>query len=408
MARAAGAALRQAGSARVRRFLLLAIVWIACARPYPPPGGEPDQLAPAIIATTPEPLAIVPDFTGPVIFQFDERISERGISDALVIVSPATGDFSVKRGRSEIEISLEGGWRPNTVYRVVLLPGVRDLFNNERREPAELVFSTGADLTDAAIAGFVMDRITGEAADGVVVEAVQRTDSVRYVTVGDTAAFFALTHLPVGTYDVRAWVDGNGNLRLDPSEPLARSTAITLNTPADTLPVELTVVPQDTTPARLMGARAVDSMAVQLQFDDYLELDPTLPPTQVSLLQLPDSVPIPGTGTIVHPVVHEARQRAAADTSAADTARVAAPIAGRRPEPTDTLALRPTRELVFVPPRPLPPGTRFLITVGSVLNVSTRYGGGGTAEFETPEPAPPPAQRDTGTAWPISAARSRR
>src|SRR5690606_10245632 len=107
--------------------------------------------------------ATVPEFSGPVIFRFDERISERNIEN-IAIVSPSDGDVSVDRGRSELRISIEGGFQPGRVYRVILLPGVRDLFNNERRAPAELVFSTGPAITETALAGLVVDRITGRAA----------------------------------------------------------------------------------------------------------------------------------------------------------------------------------------------------------------------------------------------------
>ncbi|MGH7447100.1 MAG: Ig-like domain-containing protein, partial [Longimicrobiales bacterium] len=120
----------------------LAIGALSCARPMAPPGGERDVVAPRLVSTKPGPLEVVAAGSTPVIFRFDERVSERGFSEALVSVSPLDSTLRVDRSGAEVRVQIDGGWRPDRVYRVVLLPGTRDLFGNERREPVELVFST--------------------------------------------------------------------------------------------------------------------------------------------------------------------------------------------------------------------------------------------------------------------------
>jgi hypothetical protein len=382
----------------------------ACAQSIPPPGGELDRTPPGIIATVPDTQAIVPDFTDAVKFTFDERISERG-AERSVIVSPATGEVHIDRGRSSISVKLDGGWRPNEVYRVILLPGVRDLFGNERKEPAELVFSTGAPIPETAIAGVVVDRITGRPASRVIVDAFRSTDSVTYSTVGDSAAFFALRFVPQGSYELRAWVDQNENRRRDASEAISMPQVLSLNTAVDTVILELSVVPADTTSPVLQRAEVRDSLQVRLFTDDYLDPGAPLEFVEVALHVLPDSTPVAGTHRLI-PAVRFDHERAVADSiaranEAARDTTVRPDSAAARPPQSPPVrpsigapnaavndSTLPKQEIVLIPGTSLQPGTRYAVTVRGLTNISARSGGGGTVTFETPE-SPGPATPDT-------------
>jgi hypothetical protein len=112
------------------------IVTTSCAKPFSPPGGTQDRTPPRLLSTTPEALAVVPQFNGKIVFQFDETLSERGVNDAVVSVSPQPrGKVHVARKGDRIEISAAGGWERNQVYRVIVRPGVSDRFSNARKEP---------------------------------------------------------------------------------------------------------------------------------------------------------------------------------------------------------------------------------------------------------------------------------
>ncbi len=392
----------------------------ACAHPLPPPGGTPDKTPPRIIGTTPEDLAVVPEFKGEVIFRFDERISERGV-DGSVVVSPESGHMKVSHGRSNVRVKLDGGWRKDVIYHVLLAPGITDLFSNARKEPVELVFSTGPPITQTAIAGLVTDRITGRPVQGAVIDATQREDSLRYTTVTDTVGFFALGHLPVGTYDVVAFTDQNRNRRKDPSEAASVGVSQRLNSPQDTFPLDLVVVPQDTTPPRLARADGRDSMQVRMVTDDYLEPTLPLPVIQVHILALPDSTPAGGTLRLVTVDTFNAMTARAArveqakrdsirlDSLVADSARgdtVAAKrlVAARQAARAQAQAAQaqparqtqqgpaipsigplPFQELVVIPSQPLAPG-KYLLEASGLVNISGRQGGGGTAPFEIAAP----------------------
>ena len=384
-----------------------AVFTVACARALPPSGGDEDREAPRVIETVPAPLALEQDFRGEVVFRFNERISERGVDDNAVLVSPRTGAVRVSRGRTEIKVSVEGGWRQGRVYRVILVPGIRDLFGNETREPAELAFSTGAELTQTVIGGLVSDRITGRPASLVMVEAVPRGDSTTYVTSADSAAFFSFRYLLPAVYDVVAYADQNRNRRRDPAEAYSRTIGVSVNRDNDTVVVEnVAIVPADTTPPRLLRAEARDSTSARLTTDDWLEPSVDLQFIEVSLMTLPDSVAVPGAHrlmTVDSFTVWQQRLRADStkpDSAAADS--VSAPRAGpvraqpiaalRGGIPAPGLPL-PYQELVLIPAAPLAPGGRYRVTIQGLVNISSRSGGGGAVDFEIPERRP--VRRDT-------------
>ncbi len=409
-----------------------ALLVLACASADPPPGGERDVSPPRVLSVTPEAMSTLDSLEDDVVFRFDERISERGIEQA-VRVSPLTGDFEVDRGRREIRVRQVGGWTPGTVYRVTLLPVIQDLFGNVREQPAELVFSTGPEIPETAIAGLVRDRLTGQEVQEATVQALRLPDSLPYVAMSDTAGFFALRHIPAGEYHVQAFTDSDADRELDPFEP--RDTASANVGEADTLVLELALLPTDTTPAVLARAEAIDSLAVRLLFDDFLAPEDPLEDVVVELRELPDSTRIP-VDTVLH--AHEweeiraeeaaAREEALAEELEAEDPEAVEDVDAEDRDPEDAADDEddepevapevepapeleaapaadqqaaaagpplPTRELIVVPALRLEPGVTYLVRIAGVENISGVPGGGGTVEFmgpEPPEPEPEPEQ----------------
>lgn len=419
--------------------LAAALLLAGCAKVTAPIGGEVDREPPRVVATDPEPFAVVPELDRPVVIKFDERISERRIGEA-VLVSPETGAVRVKKGRSELRVSLEGGWRPGQIYRVVILPVLQDLFNNPLKHEIELIFSTGPEIPATVVAGVLTDRLTGQPATAARVEAMNEADSVSYVALSDTAGFFALRHIPAGNYDLRAYLDRNQSRKLDYGEPMAR-TELRLGA-ADTTISSYALLAADTTPARVVRAEARDSMQVRIALDDHLDPEESLDGVRVELRELPDSIVVPGAPLVVK--LHEferqrAKEKAAADSARAaeaaaavdstaaadssataslkvaagskvtavarDSARLVASTKAPSPRPdtaagdtgaagvaaaaADTVAPLPTRELVVIPAAPLTPKARYLITISGVRNINGVDGGGGSVTFTVAAAAPP-------------------
>jgi hypothetical protein len=377
--------------------LALAVLAGACARPYPPPGGEQDTTAPRLQSVTPEALAVLPNHNGPVVFRFDERLSERGWSESLVVVSPLDGAQRVHRSRREVSVAIDGGWRPNRIYRVIIEPGLRDMFGNTRDEPIELVFSTGPPVPSTAIAGIVEDRVSGRGDATGVVTAVRRADTVAYMALADSSGFFALRYVPLGVYDMRAFSDQNRNRRHDPTEPADSGRSVSLGSAADTITAVFSLIPPDTSPPRVTSAEAVDSLHVRVTFDDHLEPVDSVMPVRGQVLALPDSTPYATAAAAFHPTIWERQRPVPADTTAADTLRPRAPP--RRQEDTRLL---PSRDVVLRLQRPLPPA-RYVINVAGAVNLN-RLSGGGAVEFEVraaPARAPRPDTTRASTRSPF-------
>jgi hypothetical protein len=352
-----------------------------------------------------------------VVIRFDERLSERleGVRslEEAVLVSPETGEVRVRRGRRELRVSVAGGWQPGLVYRVVVLPVLRDLYGNVRTEAVELVFSTGAPIPETAVAGFVEDRLTGRVVPNARVHATHR-DAIRtYMAVTDTAGFFSLRHVPEGSYDVVAWLDQNRNRAVNYAEP-QDSGSFTLAA-RDTVILELGLLPGDTIPARLTRAEPIDSTKVRLSFDDYFEPGPVDATGRVYRAE--DSTFV-AFGELIHATrldsllaAERAAAEAAADTApAVDVPRPPAdsPAVDVPRPPADSPAMRerlerrpgagqaapeasplPARELVLVLPAPLAAETAYYVVVEDLVNIRGVPGGGGTATFRTPAARPP-------------------
>ncbi|HSH45175.1 MAG TPA: Ig-like domain-containing protein [Longimicrobiales bacterium] len=388
--------------------LLVATAAVACAQPQAPPGGEPDVVAPRVESVRPAPFDTVAPFRSSVVFEFTERISEelqdvRDLEEG-VVVSPLTGAVRAERGRRSVEVSLAGGWQPDRVYTITVLPVLRDLFGNYLDESLVLVFSTGAEIPETAIAGFIRDRFTGEPVAGARVRAFA-ADSAMYQAVADTAGFFALRYLPPGDYAMEAWQDVNQDRGIGFQEPQTDTTAALAA--GDTVALELAVMPMDSTPARLSVAEAPDSLTVSLLFDDYFPAGPV--DGTATLFALPDSVPV-HEGALLHGTLLDSL-RAARDTlvagAAVDTMEAldALDVADtpEAPEPpeaaADTVAADaveqppeeplPSRELLFPLPVPLVPGADYVVVVEGVTNIRGVPGGGGSARFTAPVPPPP-------------------
>ena len=242
-----------------------------------------------VASTWPDTFETIEATRDPVVIRYSERISERptqGSLDGAVLISPATGEADVKKTRSGLEISVIGGFQPGLVYRVRVLPSIKDLFGNTMEGPFELVFSTGGSFETNVIAGVVTDLITGEPMDGVRVEAreVGQEDPPVYVTTSDSTGIYLLRYVPSGSFEISLFQDVNRNGEPNFRELQGSTEGELLPDPtqSDTLIQEVALLRPDTTPATLVRAEVVDSVLVELVFDDFLPTGSSLEETQVT------------------------------------------------------------------------------------------------------------------------------
>lgn len=369
---------------------LVAALWSACANQGAPPGGPVDRRPPVVVRTEPDTFALVADLRSPVRFHFDERISERTVGltlDDAVTVSPRTGDVRVRHGSRSLTVELEGGLRPGVVYRVTLLPIVRDLFGNQLADPFELVFSTGGSLSPNALAGQAWNRITGQGVAGARVHARGR-DSLVHVAQADERGIFAFRYLPEGSFVVTGFEDLDRDDLADAREP--QGTIVVDVGASDTVLVDVPILAQDTTAASLAGTQALDSLTIVLEFDDYL--DPVAPSSDVEVALETDGAPAPAA-LVLHE--HEyATDVASAPDSLSSSRAEARPRAGPDGRPL------PSRRLMVRLRAPLEPAREYGVRVSGVVNVNGLGGGGGERSVRL-EPAsglggPTPANPGNG------------
>src|SRR6476659_1514856 len=146
-----------------------------------PPGGPPDVAAPKILSIIPDSgtVGVSPK---EVIFQFDEVVSERPAAATtladLFLISPRDGTPNVSWHREAITVRPRRGWRANTPYTVIMLPGIADIRGNVRNTGASTFFSTGKTIPRTRITGRVFDWVAGTPAAGALVESFVPPDTI--------------------------------------------------------------------------------------------------------------------------------------------------------------------------------------------------------------------------------------
>ena len=257
-----------------------------------PPGGPPDVAAPQIIEISPDSGAVGVK-PKEVVFKFDEVVAERppsttSLSD-LFLISPRDGVPDASWHRDAISVRPTHGWRANTPYTVILMRGLADIRGNVRNTGATTFFSTGTAIPRTRLSGAVFDWVAGTPATGALVEALVPPDTTHpYVGIVDSSGRFAIVHLPATRYTLRAYLDRNKNLSVDPSEPWD-STVVNLT---DSARVDLLLFVHDTLPPRIRDVRAVDSTTLRVTFDRPLDPTQTLTTANFAVVG-PDSVAVP-------------------------------------------------------------------------------------------------------------------
>ena len=418
------------------RFVLAALLLAldSCGHILPPPGGPTDKAPPHLLGTVPESLSVRRDFKGEVEFRFDEVVSEGGTPnfglgtgdlEKLIVVSPANRVPDVHWRRDRITVKPRGGWRPNTVYRVELLPGVADLAGNRTTTGRILTFTTGAPLPVRTLRGTVVEWSTQQPRPQAAVEAVLLPDSLVYRGITDSTGRFALGPLPPGPYLVYGVIDQNGNVRRDRGEAF---DSVRLAAGRDSVG-ELWAFRHDSTAVRAGTATSTDSLSIVVTFTQQLDPYQVFRPDSVQVRSLPDSLPLKVVAILprelydstfgprrpvdtLKTAADSARARARADSLRADSlradsvrkAREAAEIRipgvqrrGQARPDSNRLARLRTRpplfdNLVIRVAEALKPGSSYVFAIHGLRSVS---GVTGTAVGGVKVAVPPPPPKDT-------------
>ena len=395
----------------MRRLIAALALAGGCASAGAPPGGPERKTPPEIVSITPDSGQTNVKLKS-VEFRFDEVVSDRPSGtatglDQIFLVSPRNGSSVVSWHRSRISVRPRNGFRPNTAYRITLLPGLVDLRGNVRKETKTILFSTGPTFPAFSINGRVFDWAAQRPASGAYIEAISRADtSIVYIAATDTSGQFEAGPLPQGEYLVRALIDQNSNRILDRNE---KWDSVAVNVVTVRPVVELDAIERDSMPPLFSNIVALDSVTLRVTFDKPIDPYIALQPALIRL-QKPDSSQLQVTGVQFQAAYDQEKARAtaladslrrAADTSAA--ARVTPPTptptptpggAGRAPPPPPKPRLpAPDRGIVVMvaPSTPLTPGT-YVATARGIRNLLGRAKDM-TRSFTVARPAPADSAR---------------
>lgn len=405
MDEAAGAARGQ-GESALRRLIAAALFPLACASPGMPPGGPPDVAAPQIVSIVPDSgtVGVKPK---EVIFHFDEVVSEKPPSTTtladLFLISPRDGVPSVSWHRDAISVRPAHGWRNNTPYSVILRGGLADIRGNVRNTGVTTFFSTGATIPRTRISGQVFDWVAGTPAAGALVESFVPPDSLHpFVALVDSSGAFTLDHLPPARYTVRAYLDRNKNLAVEPSEPWD-SAMVDLT---DSIQKEFLLFTHDTVPPRIRDVEVADSLSLRVTFDRPIDPAQKISAGNFSLTA-PDSarIPIASAG----PAPKDTTPKATPTEPRPSAAR---PPAGRAPTraAADTVSVpkrvmsrpSPISSVIIKLQHPLIPKTVYRVRAIGIRGLTGRTGDSERA-YTSPAPPPPlPATKPTATPKPVT------
>jgi hypothetical protein len=275
--------------------VLAATVFPSCARVGFPEGGPVDDKPPAMVSTIPENHAIDVPADVQIEILFDEPLAPGVQAQArrLVLVNPDQPEVVTNSGGKKVEIQPREPLEANTTYSVVVLPGLPDRRSNLTKEPVQLAFSTGGPLTLTLLKGTV--TAGGAPARGASVYALNQDRKFGYRAFTDSSGTFELQSVALGSYEVTAWAEGNGEegfqFTLEPGD----SAVGKVEKLGGALDVALDLVQADTSAPRLVRAEPLARDGLSAVFTDSLLREEPLDPAKAELLGLPSDVAPRGT-----------------------------------------------------------------------------------------------------------------
>ncbi|SHM89673.1 Ig-like domain-containing domain [Fibrobacter sp. UWB7] len=234
----------------VAYFLASCLMIAACATQVAPTGGPEDKLPPRVAGVLPAPKTANHPNELYVKLEFDEWINASIPRGAITISPPIEKKLRYEVHGKTLEVYSRAELDTGTTYTVTFASGIKDLRGNALAKPFQVVFSTGAIIDSLTLSGRVMvsDSLVRKKAYpsvGLYLMGSEREskrylekyrdtttkvlDSLPmltkeeplYLTAADSIGSFTFTGLKAGRYRVVAFVDGNGNHKIEPSSELA-------------------------------------------------------------------------------------------------------------------------------------------------------------------------------------------
>lgn len=226
------------------------IFFSACATQVAPGGGPEDKLPPRIAGVYPAPNTTNHPSELYVKLEFDEWINPTIPRSAVSISPPIEKKMRFEVSGKTLELTSKAKLDTGTTYTITFAGGIKDLHSNSLAAPFQVVFSTGSSIDSLKLFGRVMvndtmirkglfpsvglflmgaERNAYHYLDKYKDSVTKQLDSLPmlakepplFLTRADSMGNFTLTGLKPGRYRVAAFVDANGNQKIEPSAELA-------------------------------------------------------------------------------------------------------------------------------------------------------------------------------------------
>lgn len=201
--------------------LPILISFFSCARIGTPSGGPVDEEPPRFMGSVPEPFAT--GFDGERIeILFDELVSVKDAFTNVTLSPPQRSLPKVSSSGRKVIVTFNDTLMPATTYVINFGKSIEDVNEGNRFPDFFYSFSTGAEIDTLQISGIVLDAMTLEPQQGVLVgantqteDSVFRTKPFERVTKTDDRGRFVLRGLKPVPYRVFALGDLNSDYRRD-------------------------------------------------------------------------------------------------------------------------------------------------------------------------------------------------
>jgi hypothetical protein len=247
--------------------LSLILLALSCAHQITPTGGPDDRTGPSVQSVEPAQGAVNVNPRSRCAITFSEWISKKTVEKSVTILPSLIGGAKIRISGRRLEITPHQAFADSTTYHIIITGTLQDLHNNPLPSSYTLVFSTGPCLDSGKIIGCVIDPPKRASQPIAALFRAQRADpdsviftEPDYLTQADSAGFFSIENVRPGGYRCIAFIDKNGNRRLDPGAedayaPLVR--VITAAPQADPLTDTVSLFPAagDTAAPRLESVK---------------------------------------------------------------------------------------------------------------------------------------------------------
>lgn len=309
---------------RVLALLFFAFVLWNCATSVAPGGGPEDKYPPRVAGVYPAPNSTNMPLELNVHLQFDEWIATSVPRSAVMISPPLEKKLKFEVDGDELFVTSKARLDSNTTYTVTIANGLKDLRGNAVTDPFRLTFSTGPMIDSLSVKGQVMVsramlqkkqlptiglflvgaserashhylekyRDSTQTAEADSIPKLTKEQPL-FSTQTDSLGRFHLAGLKAGHYRVVAFVDVNGNQKIETSAELAGvATADLILTPEYSGALWVPLADQDTTPVSLESVTQVSKNALTAKFSKNLFIDSTLLDKENCVLLTADSTRI--------------------------------------------------------------------------------------------------------------------